>query len=146
MITAQCHVGILLELHFQGSPTLDEVDAFKAETGALVARVAAETGKRVVLCTDLRDTELFAPETTERIIDLMRKENPRVARNGVLGNEGDLLTLQCERMLIEATKPGGRKVFTRPDRLCDWLDPLLTDAERARLRDFLRWTGARPAP
>src|SRR5580700_5384412 len=123
MITVQCHVGTLIELSFRGSPTLAEVDAFKAETAVLVARVAADTGKRVVLCTDLRETELFAPETTERIIDLMRKENPRVAKNGVLGNEGDLLTLQCERMLIEATKPGGRKVFTRADRLCDWLDP-----------------------
>lgn len=137
MITVECHSGVLIELRFDGAPTLDDVERFKTETAALVTRLSAEHGRRVTLCTDLRRTELFAPEVASRIIDLMRGDNPRVDRNGVLGSESALLTLQVQRLLIEAGSPGRRRIFTNPGTLIAWLDDALIEDERSRLRSFL---------
>jgi hypothetical protein len=137
MITVECHAGVLIELRFDGTPSLDDVDRFKAETAALVTDLSGPAGRRVVLCTDLRRTELFAPDVASRIIDLMRSDNPRVDRNGVLGNENALLTLQVQRLLIEAGSPGRRRLFTTTVGLISWLDEALDERERARLRAFL---------
>jgi hypothetical protein len=145
MITVESHAGVLIELRFDGAPTLEDVERFKAETAALVIRLHMETGRRVVLCTDLRRTQLFAPEVATRIIDLMRGDNPRVDRNGVLGNESALLTLQVQRLLIEASSPGRRRIFTDPGLLVSWLEEPLGDDERERLRAFLAAGSPRPA-
>ena len=137
MITVESHVGVLIELRFDGTATLDDVARFKAETAAMVTRLWERDHRRVVLCTDLRATQLFAPEVARQIIDLMRGDNPRVDRNGVLGNASALLTLQVQRLLIEAGSPGRRKIFTELPALVDWLDEVLTPGERVRLRAFL---------
>jgi hypothetical protein len=137
MITVECHSGVLIELRFDGKPTLDDVARFKDETAALVTELWTRRARRVVLCTDLRATNLFAPEVASQIIDLMRGDNPRVDRNGVLGNESALLTLQVQRLLIEAGSPGRRRIFTSPPALAAWLGEVLEDSERARLRAFL---------
>ncbi len=137
MITVECHAGVLIELRFDGTPTMDDVARFKAETAALVTQLWARDTRRVVLCTDLRATRLFAPEVANEIIDLMRGDNPRVDRNGVFGNESALLTLQVQRLLIEAGSPGRRKIFTRLGPLVAWLGEVLTEEERKRLVAFL---------
>jgi hypothetical protein len=144
MITVECNVGVLIELRFDGAPALDDVERFKAETAALVTQRWTRLSRRVVLCTDLRATQLFAPEVANRIIDLMRSDNPRVDRNGVLGNESALLTLQVQRLLIQAGSPGRRRIFTEPSELRPWLDESLTSEESVRLRAFL--DGIRPIP
>jgi hypothetical protein len=136
-ITVDCHVGVLIELRFEGPPSLDDVEQFKATTAAIVTEQWARHERRVVLCTDLRGTKLFAPEVASRIIDLMRSDNPRVERNGVLGNESGIFTLQVQRLLIEARSPGRRRVFTEPSVLRAWLDESLQPEESARLRQFL---------
>jgi len=145
MITVECHVGVLIELRFEGAPSLDDVERFKAETAAIVTERWARYARRVVLCTDLRATQLFAPDVAGRIIELMRSDNPRVERNGVLGNESAIFTLQVQRLLIEARSPGRRKIFTESNELQAWLDESLTPDESARLRDFLAGIGAAPA-
>jgi hypothetical protein len=137
MITVECHAGVLIELRFDGTPTLDDVARFKSETAALVTELWAQERRRVVLCTDLRATKLFAPEVAGQIIDLMRSDNPRVERNGVLGNESALLTLQVQRLLIEAGSPGRRKIFTELSPLTSWLGEVLVEEERAALLAFL---------
>jgi hypothetical protein len=146
MITIACHVGVLVELRFDGTPSIDDVERFKAETGALVAEQSARHARRVVLCTDLRATQLFAPEVASRIIDLMRSDNPRVERNGVLGNESAIFTLQVQRLLIEARSPGRRRVFTEPSELEAWLDESLRPEESSRLRQFLDARAPSSAP
>ncbi len=137
MITVECHVGVLIELRFEGTPSLDDVERFKAETAALVTERWTLHARRVVLCTDLRATQLFAPEVANRIIDLMRSDNPRVERNGVLGNESGIFTLQVQRLLIEARSPGRRRIFTDANELQAWLSESLAPDESTRLRDFL---------
>jgi hypothetical protein len=145
MITVECHAGVLIELRFDGTPTLEDVERFKTETAALVTQLWTRTGRRVVLCTDLRATRLFAPDIASRIIDLMRGDNPRVDRNGVLGNESALLTLQVQRLLIEAGNPGRRRIFTALGPLAAWLGEALKADERARLGTFLAGSSAERA-
>jgi hypothetical protein len=137
MITVECHVGVLIELRFEGTPSIDDTDRFKAETVALVTERAARCERRVVVCTDLRATQLFAPDVARSIIDLMRADNPRVERNGVLGNESALFTFQVQRLLIEAGNPGRRRIFTMRDAIERWLDESLQPEESTRLRRFL---------
>ena len=137
MITVECHAGALIELRFEGTATLGDVIRFKAETAAMVTRLWVKEGRRVALCTDLRATDLFAPEIANEIIDLMRGDNPRMERNGVLGNESALLTLQVQRLLIEAGSPGRRKMFTSAAPLVAWLGEVLLKDERERLLAFL---------
>jgi hypothetical protein len=144
MITVECHVGVLAELRFEGVPTLDEVTRFKAETAALVVEIGRRTARRVVLCTDLRATRFFAPAVASEIIALMREDNSRIERNGVLGNESALLALQVQRLLIEAGSPGRRRVFTQAAPLASWLGEVLVDGEPARLAAFLGPTSALP--
>jgi hypothetical protein len=136
-ITVECRVGVLIELHFEARPSLDDVERFKAETAALVTERWVRSGRRVVLCTDLRSAQLFAPDVASRIIDLMRSDNPRVERNGVLGNESAIFTLQVQRLLIEARSPGRRRLFTQQGALQAWLDESLQPDESARLQQFL---------
>jgi hypothetical protein len=97
-----------------------------------------------VLCTDLRRTQLFAPEVASQIIELMRFDNDRVERNGVLGNGSALLTLQVQRLLIEARSPGRRRIFTEVAPIVSWLTEVLTGEERARLLEFLEPNGRPP--
>jgi hypothetical protein len=137
MITVESHAGVLIELRFEGTVTLEEVARFKQATAAMVTALWERDRRRVTLCTDLRATHIFSPEVTFEIIDLMRGDNPRVQRNGVLGNESALLTLQVQRLLIEAGGPGRRQIFTAPHPLMTWLGEVLTSSERARLASFL---------
>ncbi len=137
MITVESHAGVLIELRFDGKPSLDDVARFKAETADLVTQLWARDARRVVLCTDLRATNLFAPEIASQIINLMRGDNPRVDRNGVLGNESALLTLQVQRLLIEAGSPRRRRIFTNSGPLIAWLGDVLDEVERERLAVFL---------
>jgi len=137
MITVECHVGSLVELRFAGTATLEDVVRFKAETAALVTRLWEREARRVVLCTDLRATQLFSPEVASEIIGLMRGDNPRVERNGVLGNASAILSLQVQRLLIEAANPGRRRIFSEISPLTDWLGEVLKEPENERLHAFL---------
>lgn len=137
MITVECHVGVLVELRFDGPATVAEVDGMTSATSALVTELWTRHSRRVVICTDLRATQLFAPEVADRIIDLMRGDNPKVERNGVLGNASAILTLQVQRLLIEARSPGRRRIFTEQGDLSRWLDEILAADESVRLHQFL---------
>jgi hypothetical protein len=67
----------------------------------------------------------------------MRRDNPRVAANGVLVGESNLgLFDQVEKVLREAKNPN-RKVFRSRLDVAAFLDPLLTAAERDRREAFL---------
>ncbi len=142
MITVESHTGVLIELRFEGKPTLDDMARFTSQTAALVTELSARDARKAVLCTDLRATNLFSPEVASKIINLMRGDNPRVERNAVLGNESALLTLQVQRLLIEAGSPGRRRIFTDPAPLVAWLAEVLEEHERARLEAFLAMAAA----
>ena len=90
----------------------------------------------VVICSDLRETHVFSPEVTERLIHTMRGANPNLERHAMLGNGSALFSLQMARLIREAAADTRRKLFTTMEPLVAWLDELLTLGERARMRQF----------
>ena len=142
-------MGVLIELRFDAcTPNGEEVARFRAETTALVVRLWERDARRIVLCTD----SCAEPMCSRRKSGSrdhrrwMRTDNPRVERNGVLGSEDALLTLQVQRLLVEAGGQDRRKVFTRATALLTWLSEVLEEPERARLGVFLDEGSARSSP
>jgi hypothetical protein len=117
---------------------VDDANAANAAV-QLAAAVEAVAG-RVVVCTDLTDARTFAPATTERWVQLMRADNPRLERSAILIGESATVSLQLERMVRESQHPG-RRTFRRADELAAWLAPVLDEAERASLARFLGVAG-----
>ncbi len=144
MLSVRRVVGRLVEIRFDGNPSVEDVERFNSECRACVVACSAETKRRAVLCTDLRQTHLFMPDVSERLLLLMRSANPHLERNAFLGNGTALLSLQVARLVNEAVNPGRRRLFTEPEPLCNWLDEVLSAVERARMREFLGVAGGGP--
>ena len=135
-------VGRLVEIRFDGSPQVSDVERFNADCRACVMQCNVETKRRAVLCTDLRQTQLFMPDVSDRLLTLMRSDNPHLERNAFLGSGSALLALQVARLVKEAANPGRRRVFTETEPLCEWLDEVLSADERARMRSFISGEGS----
>jgi hypothetical protein len=137
MLTAAWNVGRLIELRFSGSPTLEDVAQFERDSHACVVSCVARTKQPVVVCTDIRATQLFRPAVTDRLIQTMRGNNRMVERNGMLGNGSALMALQIVRLMKEAAGDHRRRIFVELEPLLDWLAASLTVEEQVRVRDFL---------
>ena len=137
MLNVVRHAGRLVEIRFSGSPTVADVLRFNEACRACIGTTTTETKQRAILCTDLRATMLFRPDVGDHLLDLMRGENRHVERNAFLGNGSALFSLQLERLVKQASGPGRRRVFAEPAALYGWIDGVLNEPERARLRAFL---------
>jgi len=131
-------VGKLAEVRFEPPLDLDELTHFMAEIRNLV-QAAPEP---LVFCCDWRTVDAFPQTMADTIVWIMRRDNPRIAGNGVLVRRPSLFT-QVEQMLRDAQNPR-RRVFRDADELRAWLDPQLTPEERARRDAFLAERGTRP--
>jgi hypothetical protein len=77
------------------------------------------------------------PEIADRMIQLIRTDNPRVERSAYLmPAAGATLHLQFQRLVKEAAHPA-RRIFTDVGAMRGWLDAVLAPAERERLASFL---------
>lgn len=144
MLRATCHVGRLVELRLSGSPTIADAEQFERDAHAAIAQCVRDTKKMVVICSDLRETHVFSPEVTERLIHTMRGANPNLERHAMLGNGSALFSLQMARLIREAAADTRRKLFTSMEPLVAWMDELMTAAERSRMRQFFTEVGAGP--
>ena len=127
-----------MELRLVGDATLDEAIQFERDTQQCIVACARRSGRPVVICTDIRASQLLRPEVSERLVGLMRGSNSRsVERNGVLGSGSALSALQGVRILKKADSEARRRMFKEPEPLLAWLDEALDAPERARLRAFL---------
>jgi hypothetical protein len=132
MMTLERHVGRLCEARFVTPVTVEETHALIAGVRQLFA---ATTGP-VVFCCDARKLPLFPPEVADLLTALMRADNPRVERTGLVSGPSSVFGLQIERMFREAGNPGRRAFRARAD-LEAWLGEVLNKAEIARMRSFL---------
>ena len=102
----------------------------------LRSAVVARPGT-VVVISDLSAARTFSPQTTNRFIELMKSDNPRIEKSALLLPPGEAtLALQVARMVTEAAHPA-RRTFTVASELRAWVDPVLTDEERLALAAFL---------
>jgi hypothetical protein len=132
MIQVRNDVGRLVEALFVPPFTEEETTLFVGDVRRMIARAP----RPVVVFSDMREVAILAPEIAEKIIALMRTDNPKLERHGVLLGGGALLGLQIERMMREAGNPG-RRAFRDLDALKKWLSERLDPAEIGRLAALL---------
>jgi hypothetical protein len=139
MMTVRRSVGRLAEVLFRPPMSVEELSAFVAGVRGEVQRAKDS----LVFVCDWRTVERFESTFSDTIVWTMRRDNPRIAANGVLVGESNLaLFEQVEKVLREAKNPN-RKVFRARADLAAFLDPLLTAPERTR-RDAFLDEGERP--
>lgn len=132
MITLENRAGRLGTARFV--PPLTVADA--QGLAATVRRMITTQPGPVVFCCDLRQIPVLPPDVSEMLTQIMRSDNPRVERNGLIINGSSVLGLQAERMLREAGNPGRKAFRTKPEVLA-WLNEVLTPAEQRELARFL---------
>ncbi len=135
MYTIERHAGRLIEVR-QIAPvplTLEEVVSFRDALGRTIRAAAGA----VVLCADLRQATVFAPEAAQEMGALMRSNNPRLERSAiVLPGDRATMALQIER-LVRSAGAASRRPFRNPSAAAEWLGEVLDEPERARLAEFL---------
>jgi hypothetical protein len=133
VFSAEIRVGRLLEVRMASPLPLYEAQALVLAIRKLVKHTRAPS----LGIIDMRGVRILDPDVVDFISELMRKDNPFLARNAFLVTDaGALKTLQIERML----KEGGsiaRKAFRVRREVEAWLGEALDEPEQARLRAFL---------
>ena len=133
MFTAAIRVGRLLEVRMASPLPLYEAQALVAE----IRRLAKGTRAPSLGVIDLRGVRILDPNVVDFIGELMRRDNPWLARNAfVLAGAGATKTLQIGRMLKEGGS-ASRRGFRARHEAEAWLGEVLDDPEMARLRAFL---------
>jgi hypothetical protein len=137
MMRAEMRVGRLLEVRAELPIKVEEVPALVQTMRDIFAR----TPDLVVAILDARSYGLEPPELTALFVDVIKRDNPRIERSAFLIEpEQALLGLQLERIIREAGSTK-RRLFRSPKEATEYLEPALTDEERARLQAFLAGDG-----
>jgi hypothetical protein len=133
--TARVVVGRLLEVRAAaGYHNAAEVDAIFEQIGQALSTIQ---GQRQVTVVDWRDCPVMAPEAAAHMVQLIAAANDTTERSAALARiESPTAVLQFVRVIREAALPD-RRLFDNPDKLCHWLDEVLSPAESERLRVFL---------
>ncbi|MCU1279972.1 MAG: hypothetical protein JWM53_3518 [bacterium] len=131
--TVANHVGRLIEVRIKPPLRKEQAARFMQE----VVRVSA-AHPTFVACTDLRaSTRTTDPDTIDVIAGIMRSESPRVERTAlIVSAASSTLLLQLDR-LVKSAGAAQRRIFRTRQEAESWLDEVLDDAERERLRAFL---------
>jgi hypothetical protein len=130
--TIETRAGRLLELRLHMPFPEEELTRF----GEALRAAFAQRTDRLVLCTDIRAVTVFPPVVADRLVAMMKTDNPRIERSAFLLSGSAVFGLQVERMIREAGNPA-RRTFRDAPALTTWLGEVLTTAERARLETFL---------
>jgi len=116
--------------------SVDEANRLFIETRTCVNSVVA-AGRKVVIVCDLTQVNLFAPEVSDKLLQIMRGDTPQMERGAYWLSEAlPMFSLQFQRMIREAGNPE-RRIFTRRLGLESWASERLTPYERERLHEFL---------
>jgi hypothetical protein len=132
MFKLQCRVGRFGELRFGHIFSVTEMPLLRSR----LADIWNQQPSKMVFCVDLRLLEKFGPEEEKTLIAVMQADNPRVERSGMLVNANGRFGMQVLRMIQEAENRA-RRVLREPRDLQNWLAPVLTPTENARLAEFL---------
>ena len=130
------NVGRLVEIRANaGYRSADDVDVIFGLIGRELAKVPSS--KRVVVVTDWRRCPIMSDAASERMLSMLTRSNPRVERSAALASpDSPLAVLQFMRLIRESKHPD-RRLFNAALEACEWLAPVLTEAEQQRLRAFL---------
>jgi hypothetical protein len=132
MITVANPVGRLCVARFVPPFDVTQVDSLAQAIRDILVRLP----RPAIFCNDTRRVQVFAPDVSERIVAMLKSDNPKVERSAVVIGQSSVFGLQIERMFREAGNPG-RRVFRTVEAITTWLDESLTTAERERVRAHL---------
>ncbi|MDI1443443.1 hypothetical protein [Polyangium sp. 6x1] len=131
MYKVENRVGKLVEIRVWSPVSAGEAVAWARDHDAAVSAI----GGPYVCLVDLFDAKVFPQDAVDAYTAVMQTE-PHLKRTGTLLSHSPTSALQVRRMLRETDNPV-RRAFTEVRPLLDWLDPVLTQLERARLREVL---------
>jgi hypothetical protein len=131
MVTMERRVGRLVEIRVTGEPD--------ATMFGRVIALANEVGPdaKVILCSDIREAQTLTTERADRLATIQRATRERVERAVTLVSDRPVQHLVAERVRDMGPGRGVAHVAKTPAEAIALLDPLLTPAERTRLRQFL---------
>jgi hypothetical protein len=132
LITADNHVGRLIEVHYDTAGTLQDHQALNAKVYALLARMSGKG----VFCTDMRGFDVLSDDLATRLSKAYRVANAKVERTALLARAGTRLAEQLAQIVRDAGSPA-RRVFVDVGEARRWLGEVLDDAERSRLEKVL---------
>jgi hypothetical protein len=131
--TVECSVGRVVEARLMTLRDADDVTQFELAMRAAFMRAR----RKCVICADVRAVTLLSPTVSDLMIGVLAKGNPHLERSAILlPAKGAAFHLQAER-LVRESKCADRRTFHNPQEMAAWLDEVLDDAERARVRVFL---------
>jgi hypothetical protein len=133
--TAAIRVGRLLEIRTLGYRSAGEVAALFKDIGKAFA--ALPEGVQVVTVTDWRYCPVMSEDAATHALAAMTRNNPRVLRSGALASRSAPIAVLQFLRLVRQSKLDSRRLFFDSDELTLWLAEVLSDAEKARLTEFL---------
>ena len=134
---ARVRVGRLVEVRVGRLARLSDVDSLNGSVWAAVGGV----GAGAVICADYRKATPLTGEVASAWSHAMRRTNESIVRSALLLDPTNtMFNLQVERV-VHCAANEHRRLFKDAKELQDWLEGILTQAEREALRAFL-WAGS----
>jgi hypothetical protein len=131
MMTVGQKVGRLVEVRVASPVAIEDFPRLSQSL-----QEAMTPHPKVVFCVDWRGASVFTQEVSDRILTIMKSDNPRIERSAFLLGGKTIFGLQLERLISTAGNPD-RKAFRDGFQLMVWLAPVLTPPERHRLVRFV---------
>lgn len=125
-------VGRFIGLRIDGTLTAAELNSFRLNAATAMLAVPA----RVVFCSDLRRLAVLQNDVFDSLVQMLRTDNPKIERNGLLVSTGATVRMQVQRLAAESGHPG-RRVFMAEHEVRAWLSEVLNQDERTALSAFL---------
>ena len=133
MFKFERQVGRLFECVLVAPLTMKEFEDFRT---ACRMGFLAVPGSGVVL-TDATQLSLLADDVAEQMLDLIKRNNPKIERGAyMVPRRLSSTTMQVTR-LFRAAESEQRRVFYAKRSVERWLSPVLAPLEIARLRELL---------
>src|SRR4051812_16593396 len=133
MFSVNVKVGRLLEIRLVAPVTLQDIDVGSAKLTELLLK---HHPNKLIGVGDFSHATIFPQEVATRVLDVLKSDNQRLERSGILVSQSAIFSLQVERLRA----PGEnitRRAFRDPYDLKAFLGKLLTHEEHARLAHFL---------
>jgi len=130
-MTVNQTVGRLVEVRISSPVEIHDFLLLRADLGKAMGPHA-----KVLFCVDWRKADVFKPEISERFLDIMRRDNPKIERSAFLTGTSAAFALQLEELINQSNNPN-RKAFKKPVDLKTWLEPIMSPAEKDRITKFM---------
>jgi hypothetical protein len=135
--TLERHVGRLIEISLSGNMTLAEVQSLRTRLWNTLGAIDG----RAVIWADLRSTERFTPEVADKLLEMLRVDNPKVERSAYPIGTRATFTVQVERIVADAAAVPGkiatRRTFRELSSAGAWLKEVLASPQERERVDYL---------